>query len=126
MIASRLMTRCGGDPGRICVWRPEALLSASIHTSAHLSMKEVHTRSESGALQPSTEAVSSINKYKFSLLTGCYVVATGLAFLRVHRQPYNQAIKVEQYETIFKGTTLATVLIGVALTGKGRQSRSKT
>jgi len=37
-----------------------------------------------------------------------------------------QAVKWEQYETIFKGTTLAAALGGIALSGKINSRRSDT
>ncbi|KAF2230835.1 hypothetical protein EV356DRAFT_508140 [Viridothelium virens] len=80
----------------------------------------------SGAAQSSGLNASLLSKYKFVLLAGCYVAATGFAFLRVHRQPYSKAIKAEQYETIFKGTTLIAVLAGIALNGGDHKSQSRS
>ncbi|CAJ2508156.1 Uu.00g093420.m01.CDS01 [Anthostomella pinea] len=63
---------------------------------------------------------SLLNRYKYHLLIGSYLALTSLFFYRVHRRPFSTAIKSEQYETIFKGTTLAAVVGGVAMSSSGR------
>lgn len=67
---------------------------------------------------------SALVGYKYPLLCATYVLVTGAAFARVRRQPYTQSIKLEQYETIFKGTTLAAVVAGLAISGRGNKPRS--
>ncbi|OTB18756.1 hypothetical protein K445DRAFT_223970 [Daldinia sp. EC12] len=63
------------------------------------------------------------NRYR--ILIGTYLVVTSFFFYRVYRQPFSRVIKSEQYETIFKGTTLAAVIIGVSMssTGKAKYQR---
>ncbi|KAI1501076.1 hypothetical protein F5X99DRAFT_428655 [Biscogniauxia marginata] len=67
-----------------------------------------------------TPPKSPIYHYKYHLLVGTYVTLTSLLFYRVRRQPFSAAIKSEQYETIFKGTTLAAVVGGVFMSDAGR------
>lgn len=55
--------------------------------------------------------------YHFHILCGTWLFLTGAAFFRVSRQPYNSRVKSEQYETIFKATTLAAVIGGIGLNG---------
>lgn len=59
-------------------------------------------------------------QYKYHVLIGAYLAATSFFFYRVYRQPFSAMIKSEQYETIFKGTTLVTVVGGVAMSSAGR------
>lgn len=58
---------------------------------------------------------ATASAYKYHALAGIYVLATGFFFFRVHRQPYPQSMKFEQYESIFKATTLSSVLVGVGM-----------
>lgn len=67
---------------------------------------------------------SALVGYKYPLLCATYVLITGAAFARVRRQPYTQSIKMEQYESIFKGTTLAAVVVGAVISGGGNKPRS--
>lgn len=60
---------------------------------------------------------SIAHRYRYPLLIGAYVVITGTAVFRVSRQPYGQSLKWEQYETIFKFTTLGVVLGGIGMGG---------
>ncbi|KAI0595337.1 hypothetical protein F4775DRAFT_595432 [Biscogniauxia sp. FL1348] len=71
-----------------------------------------------------TPSSSLVRKYKYHLLIGIYTTVTSLLFYRVHRQPFALAIKSEQYETIFKGTTLAAVIGGIAMSNTGHWLRS--
>lgn len=57
---------------------------------------------------------------RYYVLAGVYLLGTGAAFMRVSRQPYPRAMKLEQYETIFKATTLSTALVGIALSSRKR------
>ena len=82
------------------------------------TMREIMSASENSKPQ------SSLSTYRYYLLGAAYVFGTSLAFARIRRQPYSQSIKMEQYETVFKGTTLAAVVAGVALSGKVNQARS--
>lgn len=64
---------------------------------------------------------SFLGRYKYHFLVCGCMAATSVMFYRVHRQPYASAIKWEQYETIFKGTSLATVVAGAAMSSAGRE-----
>lgn len=75
-------------------------------------------------MRPGRENTSVPIPYRYYILTGLYVLVTGGAFFRVSRQPYNARVKAEQYETIFKGTTLATVLAVLAISGRLNEARS--
>ena len=66
------------------------------------------------------------SSYRYHLLFGAWLLVTGAAFLRVSRQPYHARLKSEQYETIFKGTSLAAVLAGIGLSGGFNRPRSVT
>lgn len=67
--------------------------------------------------QKSDPYLSYFYPYRFHILCGTWLFLTGAAFFRVSRQPYNSRVKSEQYETIFKGTTLAAVIGGIGLNG---------
>ena len=67
---------------------------------------------------------SRIRLYQYHILIAAYLAVTGLAILRVNRQPYSRSIKAEQIETIFKGTTLGALVIGVGMSGKINRPRS--
>ncbi|KAF3004442.1 hypothetical protein E8E14_001412 [Neopestalotiopsis sp. 37M] len=69
----------------------------------------------------SSSANADLGRYKYRFLVCGYMAATSIMFYRVHRQPYASAIKWEQYETIFKGTSLATVVAGAAMSSAGRE-----
>ena len=69
---------------------------------------------------------SVISEYKYHLLVASYAIITGLAILRVNRQPYSRSVKAEQIETIFKGTTLGAVVLGIGISGKINRQRSAT
>ncbi|KAF2771625.1 hypothetical protein EJ03DRAFT_325271 [Teratosphaeria nubilosa] len=62
-------------------------------------------------------ASAALAAYKYPLLATLYITVTGAAFWRVRRQPYSTAIKWEQYETIFKGTTLGAAIAGLVMSG---------
>lgn len=66
---------------------------------------------------PSSPSSSFLYPYRFHILIGSWLFFTGAAFFRVSRQPYNSRVKTEQYETIFKATTLGAVIGGVGLNG---------
>ena len=74
----------------------------------------------SPSAKPETPSNSLVQKYKYHLLIGVYTTVTSLLLYRVHRQPFALAIKSEQYETVFKGTTLAAVIGGIAMSDTGR------
>lgn len=63
----------------------------------------------------SSSTQHTILKYRYPLLMTTYIAATSFFFYRISRQPFAQAIKWEQYESVFKATTLAAVLGGVGL-----------
>lgn len=71
-------------------------------------------------------AETSLHNYRYYLLAGVYVAVTGGAFWRISRQPYTKSIKWEQYETVFKGTTLAAAIAGFALSGQVNKRRSQS
>jgi len=57
-----------------------------------------------------------ISKYRYEVLFGAWLLITGGTFLRISRQPYSSRLKIEQYESIFKGTSLSAVLLGMGMT----------
>jgi hypothetical protein len=57
-----------------------------------------------------------VEKYRYEILFGAWLAVTGATFLRIKRQPYSTRLKIEQYESIFKGTSLGAVLIGIGIT----------
>jgi hypothetical protein len=59
---------------------------------------------------------SALSKYRYEALFGAWLAVTGVTFLRISRQPYSSRLKVEQYESIFKGTSLSAILIGIGIT----------
>jgi hypothetical protein len=63
--------------------------------------------------------------YRYHLLFILYASVTSIAFLRVARQPYNKRLKTEQYETMFKATTLGSAAVGIAMTGGWNRPRSE-
>ncbi|KAH9832742.1 hypothetical protein Tdes44962_MAKER00222 [Teratosphaeria destructans] len=71
-------------------------------------------------------ASSTLAAYKYPLLATLYFTVTGAAFWRVRRQPYSTAIKWEQYETIFKGTTLGAAIAALAWNGGVNRRRSSS
>ena len=58
---------------------------------------------------------SVLAKYRYEALFGVWLAVTGVTFLRISRQPYSTRLKIEQYESIFKGTSLSAVLIGLGI-----------
>ncbi|KAF1836480.1 hypothetical protein BDW02DRAFT_493585 [Decorospora gaudefroyi] len=58
---------------------------------------------------------SALENYRYEILFGAWLAVTGATFLRVKRQPYSTRLKIEQYESIFKGTSLGAVLIGIGI-----------
>jgi len=70
------------------------------------------------------ETVSFFQKHRYSFIIGTYLVVTGAAVLKVARQPYVRAVKAEEIETIFKGTTLAAIIASVGVSGKINKTRS--
>ncbi|KAK8073780.1 hypothetical protein PG994_004679 [Apiospora phragmitis] len=72
----------------------------------------------SGPEEPKN-STSFLSTYKYKLLVATYLGVTTLLCYRVHRQPYASNIKWEQYETIFKGTSLSAVVGGVLMSNGG-------
>lgn len=65
----------------------------------------------------STQASENVfSKYRYEFLFGAWLVVTGGTFRRIARQPYSSRLKTEQYESIFKGTSLGAVLLGIGMT----------
>jgi hypothetical protein len=58
----------------------------------------------------------AISKYRYEALFGAWLLVTGSVFLRISRQPYSSRLKIEQYESIFKGTSMGAVLLGIGMT----------
>ncbi|KAK3061777.1 hypothetical protein LTS18_005454 [Coniosporium uncinatum] len=81
--------------------------------------------SSSSSSSSTSTTLQTLHTYRYHILAVTYSLFTVTAFLRVHRQPYNSRLKTEQYETIFKGTTLAAVLVGVGMTGGWGRARSE-
>ncbi|CAL8576023.1 hypothetical protein XPA_001916 [Xanthoria parietina] len=69
---------------------------------------------------------SWLQGHKYPLLLGLYVIITGGAIIRIWRQPYSRNVKGEQIESIFKGTTLGAVVLGIAMSGQINKARSDT
>lgn len=68
-----------------------------------------------------------MSKYRYEVLFGAWLLVTGSTFLRISRQPYSTRLKVEQYESIFKGTSFSAVLLGMGITpGRSSASRFRT
>lgn len=61
------------------------------------------------------EYESALSKYRYEALFGVWLAVTGTTLLRVSRQPYSTRLKIEQYESIFKGTSLSAVLLGISI-----------
>lgn len=80
----------------------------------------------SSVSQPQPQQPSFLSQNKYPILVLAYLTVTGLAFARINRQPYPRSMKAEQYETVFKGTTLGAVLIGVGLGGGLGMRRSES
>ena len=57
-----------------------------------------------------------ISKFRYEALFGAWLLVTGGVFLRISRQPYSSRLKIEQYESIFKGTSMGAVLLGIGMT----------
>lgn len=62
---------------------------------------------------------------KFAILMTGYLVVTGAIFFRISRQPFNQAVKWEQYESAFKATTLAAIVGGIGVGSVQRKSQRR-
>ena len=67
-------------------------------------------------MSQSNSPESALSKYRYEALFGVWLAVTGVTFLRISRQPYSSRLKVEQYESIFKGTSLSAILIGIGIT----------
>lgn len=78
---------------------------------------------ESSSHSPITS--SPLWRNRFPILVGTYIALTSTLFYRVSRSPLSTSRKWEQYETIFKGTTLAGVVAGIGLSGGLNRKRSE-
>jgi len=58
---------------------------------------------------------TALSKYRYEALFGMWLAVTGATFLRISRQPYSTRLKVEQYESMFKGSALSAILIGIGI-----------
>ncbi|KAL7624996.1 hypothetical protein AAE478_004210 [Parahypoxylon ruwenzoriense] len=74
----------------------------------------------STTVDPDAPPPHPLFRYKYHVLIWTYLILTSSLFCRIYRQPFSLAMKSEQYETIFKGTTLAAVVGGVAMSSAGR------
>jgi hypothetical protein len=71
--------------------------------------------------QKNNRLFRAIKNHNLLLLFGIWSTVTGLALLRIHRQPYVCSMKAGEYETVIKGTSLAAVLAAIA-SGSFRRS----
>jgi len=69
---------------------------------------------------------SILSKYRYEALFGAWLAVTGATFLRIRRSPYSTSLKIEQYESIFKGTSLSALLIGIGITPARQTARRCT
>lgn len=67
---------------------------------------------------------SWLQRHQYRVLLGLYIIITGGAIVRIWRQPYSRNIKGEQIESVFKGTTLSAVVLGIAMSGQINKARS--
>ncbi|KAJ4983547.1 hypothetical protein SVAN01_10963 [Stagonosporopsis vannaccii] len=63
-------------------------------------------------------------KYRYEALFSVWLVVTGATFMRIRRQPYSTRLKVEQYESIFKGTSLGAIVLGIGMSPKRGMRRA--
>ena len=70
--------------------------------------------------KPQSQAthLDTLARWKYQILFGVWLGGTAAVFWRIRRQPFRQAVKIEQYETVFKGTSLAAAVTGIAMSGK--------
>lgn len=66
----------------------------------------------------SPQLEQAYEKYRYEALFGVWLVVTGATFMRIRRQPYSTRLKVEQYESIFKGTSLGAIVLGIGMSPK--------
>ncbi|KAJ4359437.1 hypothetical protein N0V95_002184 [Ascochyta clinopodiicola] len=71
----------------------------------------------------SQQLAQAYEKYRYEALFGVWLVVTGATFMRIKRQPYSTRLKVEQYESIFKGTSLGAIVLGVGMSPKRGMKR---
>ncbi|GIZ42559.1 hypothetical protein CKM354_000582100 [Cercospora kikuchii] len=71
------------------------------------------------------KALESLDSWKYQILFGIWLGGTAFAFHRIRRQPFRQAVKVEQYETVFKSTSLAATVAGIAMSGRANRTRPR-
>lgn len=76
--------------------------------------------------QLQSRVLKGLASWKYQILFGLWLGTTAVAFYRIRRQPFRQAVKVEQYETVFKGTSLAAAVAGIAISGKAGRSSSRS
>jgi hypothetical protein len=81
---------------------------AGYHTFA------LHSQSSTKMTDQANEHIAS--KYRYELLFGAWMLVTGATFLKISKQPYSSRLKTEQYESIFKGTSLGAILFGIGMT----------
>lgn len=66
----------------------------------------------------SAQLEQAYEKYRYEALFGTWLLVTGATFMRIRRQPYSTRLKVEQYESIFKGTSLGAMVLGIGMSPK--------
>jgi hypothetical protein len=81
-----------------------------------LAVSTARDNDTNSSTMASEQAEAAYAKYRYEALFGVWLVVTGATFLRIKRQPYSTRLKVEQYESIFKGTSLGAVLLGIGMT----------
>ncbi|KAM3425517.1 Tripartite motif-containing protein 60 [Cercospora zeina] len=57
-----------------------------------------------------SKTLDGLDSWKYQILFGVWLGGTAMVFHRIRRQPFRQAVKVEQYETAFKSTSLAATV----------------
>jgi hypothetical protein len=94
-------------------------ISPTNSASAKLSLRHLTNlpcKSDSVAEMTDQTPEHAFSKYRYELLFGAWLLVTGGVFARIRRQPYSTGLKIEQYESIFKGTSLGAVLLGIGMT----------
>ena len=72
----------------------------------------------------SPQLEQAYEKYRYEALFGTWLLVTGATFMRIRRQPYSTRLKVEQYESIFKGTSLGAIVLGIGMSPKRGMRRA--
>jgi|SRR5690242_13768390 len=92
-------------------YRPLCVFAAPVHFVFVALILSSHTMANQQIEQ-------AYEKYRYEALFGIWLVVTGATFMRIKRQPYSTRLKVEQYESIFKGTSLGAIVLGIGMSPK--------